>query len=72
MFSILSIILIPIIDSIKHNSVIDCRLFKIKLKKDLLKELLNYKTSTYKGLTENEILHLYNKIANKLSVINTF
>ena len=65
-------ILIPIIDSIKHNSDVDSRLFQTKLKKDLLKELLNYKSSTYKELAEDEILHLYNKITNKLSVINTF
>ena len=71
-FAILSMILIPIIDSIKHNSDVDSRLFQTKLKKDLLKELLNYKSSTYKELTEDEILHLYNKITNKLSVINTF
>ena len=71
-FSILSVILVPVIDSIKHNSEVDGRLFKTKLKKDLLKELLNYKTSTYKELTENDILHLYDKITNKLSVINTF
>ena len=71
-FAILSMILIPIIDSIKHNSDIDSRLFQTILKKDLLKELLNYKSSTYKELTEDEILHLYNKITNKLSVINTF
>ena len=71
-FAILSMILIPIIDSIKHNSDVDSRLFQAKLKKDLLKELLNYKSSTYKNLTEEEILHLYNKITNKLSVINTF
>ena len=71
-FAILSMILIPIIDSIKHNSDVDSRLFQIKLKKDLLKELLNYKSSTYKELTEDEILLLYNKITNKLSVINTF
>ena len=70
-FAILIMILIPIIDSIKHNSDVDSRLFQTKLKKDLLKELLNYKSSTYKELTE-EILHLYNKIKNKLSVINTF
>ena len=38
-FSILSMILIPIIDSIKHNSDVDSRLFQTKLKKDLLKEL---------------------------------
>ena len=42
-FAILSMILIPIIDSIKHNSDVDSRLFQTKLKKDLLKELLNYK-----------------------------
>ena len=71
-FAILSMILIPIIDSIKHNSNVGNRLFQTKLKKDLLKELLNYKSSTYKELTEDEILHLYNKITNKLSVINTF
>ena len=71
-FSILSVILIPIIDSIKHNSDVDNRLFECKLKKNLLKELLNYKSSTYKELTDDEILHLYNKITNKLSVISTF
>ena len=66
-------ILVPIIESIKHNSDVDSRLFQTKLKKDLLKELLNYKSSsTYKELTEDEILHLYDKITNKLSVINTF
>ena len=32
-------ILIPVIDSIKHNSDVDNRLFQTKLKKDLLKEL---------------------------------
>ena len=32
-FSILSVILIPIIDSIKHNSDVDSRLFQTKLKK---------------------------------------
>ena len=51
-FAILSMILIPIIDSIKHNSDVASRLFQTKLKKDLLKELLNYKSSTYKELTE--------------------
>ena len=71
-FAILSMILIPIIDSIKHNSDVDSKLFQTKLKKDLLKELLNYKSSIYKELNEEEILHLYNKITNKLSVINTF
>ena len=43
-----------------------------KLKKDILKELYNYKSSTYKNLTEEEINHLYTKLANKLSVINIF
>ena len=71
-FAILSMILIPIIDSIKHNSNIDSRLNLTKLKKDLLKELLNYKSSTYKELNNNEIHHLYDKLTNKLSVINTF
>ena len=71
-FAILSIILIPIIDSIKHNSNVDNRLSLTKLKKDLLKELLNYRSSTYKVLNEKEINHLYDKLTNKLSVINTF
>ena len=71
-FAILSMILIPIIDSIKHNSNIDNRLNLTKLKKYLLKELLNYKSTTYKELDENEINHLYTKLTNKLSVINTF
>ena len=43
-----------------------------KLKKDLLKELYNYRSSNYKNLTEEEIDHLYSKLTNKLSVINTF
>ena len=32
-FSVLSIILVPIIDSIKHNSDVDSRLYECKLKK---------------------------------------
>ena len=44
-FSILSVIFIPI----KHSSDVDSRLFQTKLKKDLLKELKNYKSSTYKN-----------------------
>ena len=71
-FAILSMILFPIIDSIKHNSNVDIRLNISKLKKDLLKELLNYKSTTYKELNEDEINHLYDKLTNKLSVINTF
>ena len=71
-FAILSMILIPIIDSIKHNSNVDNRLNLTKLKKDLLKELLNYKSTTYKELNDEEINHLYTKLTNKLSVINTF
>ena len=71
-FAILSMILIPIIDSIKHNSNVDSRLNLTILKKDLLKELLNYKSNTYKQLNNDEIIHLYDKLTNKLSVINTF
>ena len=70
-FAILSIILIPVIDTTKHTANIDQRLTMCKLKKDLLKEVYNYKSSTYKNLTE-EINHLYTKLTNKLSVINTF
>ena len=70
-FAILSIILLPIIDTAKHTANVDQRLTMCKLKKDL-KELYNYKSSTYKNLTEEEINHLYTKLANKLSVINTF
>ena len=71
-FAILSMILIPIIDSIKRNSNVDSRLNITKLKKDLLKELLNYRSATYKELNESEINHLYDKLTNKLFVINTF
>ena len=46
-FAILSMIFIPIIDSAKHNSNVDYRINITKLKKDLLKELLNYKSTTY-------------------------
>ena len=71
-FAILSMILIPIIDSIKHNSNVDNRLNLTKLKKYLLKELLNYRSTTYKELNEDEINHLYDKLTNKLFVRNTF
>ena len=71
-FAILSIILIPVIDSTKNTANIDQRIVMCKLKKDLLKELYNYKSSTYKNLNEEEIDHLYDKLTNKLSVINTF
>ena len=71
-FGILSAILIPIIDTAKNNSDVDKRLYNTKLKKDLLKELMNYKSNTYKSLTENEIKHLYDKLTNKLSIMNTF
>ena len=71
-FAILSIILIPIVDVLHHNSDVDNRLVITKLKKSLYKELLNYKSSTCKDLTENEIIHLYDKITYKLSMINTF
>ena len=71
-FAILSIILIPVIDTTKHTANVDQRLNMCKLKKDLLKELYNYKSSTYKILDEKEINHLYDKLTNKFSVINTF
>ena len=71
-FAILSIILIPVIDTTKHTANVDQRLTMCKLKKDLLKELYNYKSSTYKNLNEKEIDHLYSKLTNKLSVIDTF
>ena len=71
-FAVLSIILLPIIDATKHTANVDQRLTMCKLKKDFLKELYNYKSSTYKNLNEKEIDHLYSKLTNKLSVINTF
>ena len=71
-FAILSIILIPIIDTSKNTANIDQRIVRCKLKKYLLKELYNYKSTTYKNLNEEEINHLYSKLTNKLSVINTF
>ena len=71
-FAILSAVCIPIIDAAKNNSDVDKRLYNTKLKKDLLKELMNYKSNTYKNLTEDEINHLYDKLSNKLSIINTF
>ena len=70
-FAILSIILIPVIDTTKNTANIDQRIVMCKLKKDL-KELYNYKSSTYKILAEEEIDHLYSKLTNKLSVIDTF
>ena len=71
-FAILSIILVPVIDTTKHTSNVDQRLSMCKLKKDLLKELYNYKSSTYENLTEEEINQLYDKLTNELAVINTF
>ena len=71
-FAIISIIFIPIIDTIKNTSNVDCRLYESKLKKNLLKELLNYKTQTYTELDEEQILELYHKLVYKLSLINTF
>ena len=72
MFAIISIIFIPIIDTIKNTSNVDHRLYESKLKKNLLKELLNYKTQTYTELDEEQILELYHKLVYKLSLINTF
>ena len=71
-FAILSAVFIPIIDGAKNNSDVDKRLYNTKLKKDLLKELMNYKSNTYTNLTQDEIKHLYDKLTNKLSIINTF
>ena len=71
-FAILSIILIPVIDTTTHTANVHQRLTTCKLKKDLFKELLNYKSSTYKNLSEEEINHLYTYLTNKLSVKNTF
>ena len=71
-FAFISLIFIPIIDTIKNNSDVDHRLYESKLKKNLLKELLNYKTQTYTELDEEKILEIYNKLVYKLSVINTF
>ena len=59
-FAILSIILIPVIDTTKNTGNIDQRIVMCILKKDLLKELYNYKSSTYKISTEEEIDHLCN------------
>ena len=70
-FAILSIISIPVIDTTKNTANIDQRIVMCKLKKDLHKEY-NYKSSTFKNLTEEENDHLYTKLTNKLPVINTF
>ena len=71
-FAILSMILIPIIDTTKNTANVDQRIVMCKFKKNLLKELYNYKSTTFKDLNEKEINHLYDKLTNKLSVINTF
>ena len=71
-FAIISLIFTPIIDTVKINSNVDHRLYESKLKKNLLKELLNYKTHTYEELNEEKILELYHKLVYKLSIINTF
>ena len=47
-FAILSIILIPIVDTTKNTANIDQRIVMCKLRKDLLKELYNYKSTTIK------------------------
>ena len=67
-----SLILIPIIDGAKNNSDVDKRLHNTKLKKDLLKESMNYKSNTYKNLSQEDIKHLYDKLTNKLCITNTF
>ena len=54
-FAIISLIFIPIIDTIKNTSNVDHRLYESKLKKNLLKEFLNYKTQTYTELDRKSI-----------------
>ena len=71
-FAIISLIFIPIIDTIKNNSDVDHRLYESKLRKNLLKELLNYKTQTYDIMNEEKILELFHKLVYQLSIINTF
>ena len=71
-FAIISLIFIPIIDTIKNNSDVDHRLYESKLKKNLFKELLDYKRHTYEELDEEKILELYHKLVYELSIINTF
>ena len=72
-FPILSIILIPVIDTTKHTANIDQRIFMTKLKKDLLKESLNYKSSTFKNLSEEEINQLYTlRYALSLTIFKFF
>ena len=57
-FAIISLIFIPVIDTIKNNSDVDHRLYESKLKKNLLKELLNYKTQTYIELDEEKNIRI--------------
>ena len=57
-FAIISLMFIPVIDTIKNNSDVDNRLYESKLKKDLLKELLNYKTQTYTKLDEEKNIRI--------------
>ena len=71
-FAILFIVLIPVIDTTKHTANVDQRLNMCKLKKDLLKELYNYKSTTFKNMSEDEINKMYDKLTNKFAVINTF
>ena len=33
---------------------------------------MNYRSNTYKNLIQEAIMHLYDKLSNKLSIINTF
>ena len=61
-FAIISLIFIPIIDKIIQMLIID---YESKLKKNLLKELLNNKTHTYEELDEEKILELYHKLVYK-------
>ena len=60
-FAILSIILIPVIDTTKNTANVDQRIVMTKLKKYLLKELYNYRSTTFKDLNEEEIDHFIYK-----------
>ena len=52
-FAILSIILIPVIDTTKHTANVDQRLSMCKLKKDLLKELCLGSCQLSRGFEES-------------------
>ena len=55
-FAILSITLIPVIDTSKNTANIDQRTVMCKLKKDLLKELYNYKATLIKIYQKKKLI----------------